>query len=195
MLINLANVMQEELKQTRSQNDVSVKLVFFDGEEAFLEWSATDSIYGARHLAARWQKEGFLEQIDMLVLLDLLGAPDPHFYSMFRNTEAWYSHICDIEQRFADAGLLEQYTFSSATVQRHQRPNTYFHPRSINTGIEDDHLPFLHRGVRILHLIPVPFPTEWHKITDNRDIIDMHTVENLNKILRVFVIEYLHISV
>jgi hypothetical protein len=29
-------------------------MIFFDGEEAFKEWTATDSIYGARHLAQKW---------------------------------------------------------------------------------------------------------------------------------------------
>ena len=29
-------------------------LIFFDGEEAFKEWSPKDSIYGARHLAEIW---------------------------------------------------------------------------------------------------------------------------------------------
>ena len=33
--------------------DTTLQLIFFDGEEAFVSWSATDSIYGARHLAAK----------------------------------------------------------------------------------------------------------------------------------------------
>lgn len=33
--------------------EVTLQLLFLDGEEAFGEWSATDSLYGARHLAAR----------------------------------------------------------------------------------------------------------------------------------------------
>lgn len=32
---------------------VSLQLVFFDGEESFEEWTATDSLYGSRHLAER----------------------------------------------------------------------------------------------------------------------------------------------
>lgn len=32
---------------------VTLQLVFFDGEESFEEWTATDSLYGARHLAER----------------------------------------------------------------------------------------------------------------------------------------------
>ena len=29
-------------------------MVFFDGEEAWVEWSSTDSLYGSRHLAEIW---------------------------------------------------------------------------------------------------------------------------------------------
>ncbi len=32
----------------------SVWLVFFDGEEAIQTWSSADSLYGSRHLAAKW---------------------------------------------------------------------------------------------------------------------------------------------
>ena len=38
-----------------SQTDVTLQMVFFDGEEAFREWSKTDSLYGARHLAELWE--------------------------------------------------------------------------------------------------------------------------------------------
>lgn len=63
MLINLATVLGDYLNQIRNNNDLSIKLLFFDGEEAFLNWSPTDSIYGARHLAQKWEKDGFLGKI------------------------------------------------------------------------------------------------------------------------------------
>ena len=31
-----------------------LQIVFFDGEEAFGDWTASDSLYGSRHLAQRW---------------------------------------------------------------------------------------------------------------------------------------------
>ena len=34
-----------------------VYLAFLDGEEAFGEWSDTDSLYGSRHLAERWGRD------------------------------------------------------------------------------------------------------------------------------------------
>lgn len=150
-------------------------------------------IYGARHLAAKWEKEDFLHRIDMLVLLDLLGSPDPTFYSFFESTENWYQRLCDTEVRLDDESLMQKYQ-SSGTIRRTD-PTRYFQPRSVSAGIEDDHIPFLRRGVPILHMIPVPFPEVWHKMSDNHEAVDITTVENLNKILRIFVAEYLHIDV
>lgn len=63
MLINLATVLAKYLDQNRTNNELSIKLLFFDGEEAFRTWTDTDSLYGSRHLAARWEKEGLLPKI------------------------------------------------------------------------------------------------------------------------------------
>ncbi|KRT82817.1 Peptidase [Oryctes borbonicus] len=94
LLLNLATVMKKELAEQR--NDVDLKFIFFDGEEAFEHWGPRDSIYGARHLAAKYENEfekslgaTNLERIDVLVLLDLLGAPNPRFVSYFRDTAKW----------------------------------------------------------------------------------------------------------
>ena len=36
---------------------LSLQLIFLDGEEAFNEWTSTDSIYGARHLAEKMENK------------------------------------------------------------------------------------------------------------------------------------------
>ena len=36
------------------QSDVTLQMVFFDGEEAFVKWTRTDSLYGAIHIAEKW---------------------------------------------------------------------------------------------------------------------------------------------
>lgn len=128
----------------------------------------------------------------MMVLLDLLGAPDPSFYSFFSATENWYARLVETEEKLDNQSLLERYQ-SSGTIRRN--PTRYFQSNSLNAGIEDDHIPFLRRNVPILHMIPVPFPDVWHQPNDNREAIDVTTVENLNKIIRIFVAEYLHIDV
>uniref|UniRef100_A0A1B0D085 Glutaminyl-peptide cyclotransferase n=1 Tax=Phlebotomus papatasi TaxID=29031 RepID=A0A1B0D085_PHLPP len=189
MIINLAHTLHNELKQT-PDSGVGLMVVFFDGEEAFENWSDTDSIYGARHLAKRWEAEGFLSRIEILVLLDLLGAPDPNFYSYFTTSEAQYNHLMMGERRLLRTGMLDNYSYSSVAAPK---PATYFQPYTWAANIEDDHIPFLRRGVRILHIIPSPFPHVWHRATDDKAAVDKVTIENLIRILRLFVVEQLHL--
>lgn len=188
MLLNLAEVLDTHLKPFRDSK-LSLMLLFFDGEEAFKQWGPKDSIYGARHLAKKWETEGFLPKIDILVLLDLIGAPDPKFYSFFQNTESWYSLLLNIESRLTGAGFIQHCENCS---MRHHNHNTYFQPNALRSSfIEDDHTPFLQRKVPILHIIPTPFPAVWHTIDDNEHIIDFKTTEDIARIIRLFAMEYL----
>ena len=47
----------------------------------------------------------------MMILLDLLGAPDPNFYSFFKETEQWYARLISAEDKLDRAGLFERYLF------------------------------------------------------------------------------------
>src|ERR1700761_2109484 len=51
-------------------------VVFFDGEEAVGEWSATDSCYGSRHLVEKWSADGTLSRIKALINVDMIGDKD-----------------------------------------------------------------------------------------------------------------------
>lgn len=193
MMLNLAKVLRKELNNAKNRTDISLKLVFFDGEEAFEQWGPNDSIYGAKHLAEKWDQTlrntadgasvSHIESIELLVLLDLLGARNPKFYSFFENTRSWYNVLSNAEKQLASLGLLTGY----------KQP--YFVDRSQYSFIEDDHVPFYHRGVKILHIIPTPFPFVWHRREDDASAIDLDVVENLNKIFRIFVAKSLHLSV
>jgi glutaminyl-peptide cyclotransferase len=46
--------------------------------------------------------------------------------------------------------------------------------------------------VRILHLIPTPFPSVWHTFDDNEENLDRSSIQNLNKIIQLFALEYLN---
>lgn len=195
MMLNLAKVLKKDLDVFKSNSDLSLKLVFFDGEEAFENWGPKDSIYGARHLAKKYSQSktvvrstgenvSEIQKIDMLVLLDLLGFSNMNFYNFFRETGQWHTKMADIEDKLHQLNLLNQ------------KSSRYFiRTNFFNGRIEDDHIPFLKRNVPILHLIPMPFPKEWHTPMDNRNIIDINAVEDMDKILRIFLVEYLHMSV
>jgi glutaminyl-peptide cyclotransferase len=184
-------------------NDATLQLIFFDGEEAFEQWSQTDSLYGSRHLAEKWNKTPFpttdkqksqcpgdyvseLDRIDVLVLLDLLGAPNPNFVSFFSNTNSLYGRLIKIERRLNELGRLESHAPEPTT--------SYFNNRRSFSYVEDDHIPFFRRGVMILHIIPTPFPTVWHKDSDNGENLHHPSINNLNKIFKVFLVEYMHLD-
>uniref|UniRef100_A0A1A9WH54 Glutaminyl-peptide cyclotransferase n=1 Tax=Glossina brevipalpis TaxID=37001 RepID=A0A1A9WH54_9MUSC len=187
MLLNLAEVLKTHLSAFRNTS-LSLMLIFFDGEEAFEEWLPEDSLYGSRRLAQKWETEGFLDKIDMLMLLDLLGSPDPTFYNFFSNTESWYSSLLALEERLAKTGF-STYANSGINPLQSQR---YFQDQTVRSAyLQDDHTPFLERGVPILHIIPLPFPPFWHTIEDNQSIIDYVTTENLARIVRLFTLQYL----
>ncbi len=83
-------------------------------------------------------------------------------------------------------------------------------------GIQDDHLPYLAKSelyinvyfmlfscqlnlilikdVPILHLVPVPFPDQWHKAEDNYENLDHSRIEDIRMILKIFLMHVLNVS-
>ncbi|CAN7937475.1 unnamed protein product, partial [Ixodes hexagonus] len=202
-LIHIARVLQRNLTEQRLGKDgVTIQLIFFDGEEALVEWTSTDSLYGSRHLSERWQREGVsqetldgcvsehpvayqIDRMEVMALLDLLGASGSIFYNYFENTKPLFLRLLDIENRLNAASLME--------VPGLEKRTFYFTTESAIGSIQDDHIPFLQRDVPILHLITYPFPPVWHTVDDNGDILDYPVIMNLNKIFAAFIAEYLHL--
>lgn len=191
MILELATSLDAQLRTFKQQKlPVTLQLVFFDGEESFEEWTATDSLYGSRHLAERMAKAphpagtpqaNALHAVDLFVLLDLLGGPDPLIANHFDNTARWFDRLIAAEKRLHRQGLLT----SHPSEQTYFRKDVYLGP------VQDDHIPFLHRGVPVLHVIATPFPQFWHTLDDTEENMHRPTVENLTKILAVFLAEYL----
>ena len=67
-LIELARVLKQ------SPPSMPVELLFLDGEEAVrLEWRDPDNRYGSRYYVESARKDGTLQQIAALVLVDMIG--------------------------------------------------------------------------------------------------------------------------
>ncbi len=114
---------------------MSVWLVFFDGEEAVREWSDADSLYGSRHLAAKWQADGTLAKIKAFLLTDMIGDKD-----------------LDIQQDTNSTPALLDTVRKAAEIEG---DSAYFFKTS-NT-ISDDHLPFVKRGVPCVDIIDIDY--------------------------------------
>ncbi|GCB84595.1 hypothetical protein scyTo_0025356, partial [Scyliorhinus torazame] len=52
MMLELAHSLDKELVKLKDKKlDLTLQMLFLDGEEALVQWSPTDSLYGSRHLA------------------------------------------------------------------------------------------------------------------------------------------------
>ncbi|KAK4204043.1 putative glutaminyl-peptide cyclotransferase [Triangularia verruculosa] len=173
-----------------------VQVVLFDGEEAWVQWSGEDSLYGSRALAEDWQNTKYqdgssrLDTISLFVLLDLLGAVDPTVPSFFGKTHWAYQNMARVEQRLRDLGLLESTPKAGKFLHDTDRSNWNF-----GGYVEDDHVPFLRKGVDdILHIIPTPFPKVWHTMEDDAKNLDVGTVKDWAKIVTGFVGEWMDLE-
>ncbi|KAJ2980508.1 hypothetical protein NQ176_g2594 [Zarea fungicola] len=73
------------------------------------------------------------------------------------------------------------------------KPAEKFHGFGMGT-VQDDHVPFMQRGVDILHLIPSPFPAVWHTMEDNGQNLDMPTTRDWAKIVTAFAAEWMDLT-
>jgi len=187
MMLYMAESLNQRLEAFKSTS-LSLMMVFFDGEEAFVEWNESDSLYGSRHLASRMENTKFLHKgrqinqlhrIEFLMLLDLLGTKNPKFYNYFLETVDLYRSLLIAETTLNKTGCLNEHTVA------------YFQPMSALIRIDDDHVPFHRRGIEVVHVIPNPFPNEWHKRSDDKNALHMPTILNLIKIVQVFIFSYL----
>jgi Zn-dependent M28 family amino/carboxypeptidase len=110
----------------------SVWLLFDDGEESINEqWSDSDSLYGVRHIAAKWSADGTLAKIKAFIVADMIGWKDMNI-DREGNSTPWLLDL--LAQAGKDTGH-SNYLF------KHSGP------------IDDDHLPFKQRGVPVLDVI------------------------------------------
>lgn len=115
----------------------SVWLVFDDGEEAVKSWSASDSLYGTRHLAAKWSQNGTIGKIKAFIVADMIGDKDLNIDHDGNSTPALESLLQQAARNTGHAGHVFKEDYSS--------------------GIEDDHLPFKQRGVPVLDIIDIDY--------------------------------------
>ena len=175
--------------------DMGIQILLLDGEEAFVSWTDTDSLYGARSLAAEWEGTPFqalsnyrnpLEQITLFVLLDLLGSANPMVPSYFQTTHWAYKNMATIEGRLRGLGLLESKP-NKPFLQDAGKLSNQFR----GAWVGDDHVPFMARGAPVLHMIPTPFPSVWHTMSDDGEHLDIATVRDWAKIVTAFALEWL----
>jgi len=123
--------------RTHPPQGYSVWLVFDDGEEAVKEWSSSDSLYGTRHLAAKWSGDGTISHIKAFVVADMIGWKSMNI-TRESNSTPWLLDV--LAKAGKDTGHVS-YLFRDSQA------------------IEDDHLPFKQRDVPVLDIIDYEYGT------------------------------------
>lgn len=195
MLLEMARKSSDPYRASNGEdpkNRIGLTFIFFDGEEAFLTWTKTDSLYGSRHLAAKWEKKAApsycnlkneLKRIELFILLDLIGTSDTNFVIYNRKLRHHYNLLRKFDQEY----LISTRKLTSSQA----RAQTAFKSRHIPLElIEDDHVPFHLRGVPVLSLLAHPFPSVWHTLDDNYESLDMGRTRRILHVLERFVSEY-----
>ncbi|KAI4111543.1 MAG: hypothetical protein LQ339_000414 [Xanthoria mediterranea] len=223
--------MQADGIDSEFEDHQGVQIFFLDGEEAFKTWTDTDSVYGARSLAAEMESSAFAAQstfhnalstISLFVLLDLLGAKNPTVPSFFMTTHWAYQKMASVEKRLRSLSLFESSAKAASpkaassskkasskkaspkrkTPKKASKQNdAVFLTEADKTGgrwlggmIGDDHVPFMERGVEVLHIIPTPFPHVWHKMEDDGAHLDLPTVTDWSRLITGFTAEWMELE-
>jgi Zn-dependent M28 family amino/carboxypeptidase len=139
-------------------------IVFFDGEEAVRDWTATDSVYGSRHLAKKWSADGTNRKLKALINVDMTGDKN-----------------LNIVDEYSSAASVRKLVWENADALGY---SAFFLRQP--AAVEDDHLPFLEAGVRALDLIDFdygPGNAYWHTPQDTMDKLGAHSFEVIGNVL------------
>ena len=134
LLLEFAGLLREKVKNG-PMDGYSVWLVFTDGEEAMQRDWSSDSLYGSKHLAQKWQQDGTAKQIKALLLADMLGDAD-----------------LNIEQDANSSIRLQMIAFAAASHYGYQS-----HLYGRQSAIQDDHLPFKEVGIPVMDFIDLDY--------------------------------------
>src|SRR4029077_8681562 len=142
----------------KKRDGYSVWLLWNDAEEAMKTWSSTDSLYGTRHLAQKWQQDGTAKQIKAFLLTDMIGDAD-----------------LDIDRDMNSTQWVESVVYEAATRLGYQ---SHFYAHS--NAISDDHLPFMRIGVPCADIIDIDYGYNnvfHHTIQDTVDKLSTKSLE------------------
>ena len=141
-----------------------IELVFFDGEEAYENFSETDGLYGSRYFAAHLPSK---EQFRGGILLDMMG-----------------DRSLRITLSPDSPPALARDIFASADALKLREHFTYF-----VSQITDDHTPLNAAGIPTIDLIDFEYPP-WHTAGDTMDKISAESLQTVGSITAYYLSEF-----
>ena len=150
--------MMKAIKDSGQKPPVTLRFVFFDGEECFQEYTETDGLYGSKHYAQLLEEQDLLKACVAMVLLDMVGDKDLTF-TIPLNT---------------DPQLLTLTNEIAAQLNISDRITKF------NGKMLDDFVPFQEKGIKCIDLIDFnygPNNVYWHTSHDTMSKISKESLK------------------
>ena len=132
----------------------TVEFIFFDGEEAVVDWTDEDSVYGSRNDVDRRVRNRNLNDLKAMILVDMIGDRNLNIKRESQSTR-WLKDI--IWGTAQSLGYAKEF------------PNE-------EIEITDDHVPYLKAGIAAVDLIDFDYPA-WHTAADTLDKVSAHSLK------------------
>jgi len=132
----------------------TLEFVFFDGEEAVVEWTDDDSVYGSRHDVDRRYRDRTLNDVKALILVDMIGDKNLNIKKEGQSTP-WLTNI--IWNTAQSMGFGKEF------------PNDVIE-------VADDHIPYLKAAIPAVDLIDFDYPC-WHMACDTLNQVSAHSLK------------------
>ena len=153
LLLALAPLLAER------DNEATVQLVFFDGEESLdFDWNVDRALFGSKRFVRRHvtaQRAGAAAPIAAVILLDMVGRADLH-----------------IQEELYSSPQLRRICWSAAVATGHEA--NFFRVAEAAT---DDHVPFLEAGIPAVDLIDLKENPYWHTARDTLDVMAAASIQ------------------
>jgi hypothetical protein len=160
LLLELARVIGQHPNLARK-----IELVFFDGEEAFVQFSEADGLYGSRYFAKQLQSGG-AKQFRAGILFDMVG-----------------DRSLDITLPADSPPEMARDIFAAAEALKSRGYFTY-----LDRGMTDDHTPLNAIGIPTIDIIDFDFPW-WHTADDTIDKISAQSLQIVGSVALYYLSE------
>jgi glutaminyl-peptide cyclotransferase len=162
LLLEMARVLAREPALAQK-----MELVFFDGEEAYVNFTDTDGLYGSRYFAAQLAKDGTGKNFRGGILFDMVG-----------------DRSLDITLSPDSPPKLTRDIFASAETLKLRNYFTYF-----GGDITDDHTPLNAIGIPTIDIIDFDYPP-WHTAEDTMDKLSAQSLQIVGSVAAYYLSEF-----
>jgi len=161
LLLELTRVLGQHASVARN-----IEVVFFDGEEAYENFSETDGLYGSRYFARQLQSEG-AKQIRGGILFDMVG-----------------DRSLGITLPADSPAAMAREVFAAAEALKLRKYFSY-----LDRDLIDDHAPLNAIGIPTIDIIDFDYPW-WHTADDTMDKISAQSLQIVGSVALYYLQEF-----